>query len=1667
MTIDITGTDSEFPEISYAEIYGYPGTPVEVLPGQEHWLTMHSSDDYALENIEIDWKVQGDPTWNSINVSEQPDGSCRINELTNTTWLVPSDLEENLILDVRFSAFDKAGNVDQETIQVKTRLNAEPSVTFVSPVGGETYLKSTVEQPECIPVEFYFQEGAEIIQIDIGWTTGDHTQTIEKSKFYSIPEDGHLDTCIPTTETGDELEIYVRISDENYNVFFFYAPIVTVNFESQKPPWGPIILEQTQFELPLPIYDNPSSNVKYYSLEVNGEIATLIRDDERSWRQASPYYTEVGFKQLFFDTDDMSLINEIVILPASVEEDPTNPSANHRWLRPFRYTDNIIMTYLETVGSSDYDFYARTIFNGAVTPPVLLGTYLDRSFSEEPSTWDYIETPLGANLLSVKHGIDSVYQTDLYRYINNSWSFIGNINPRIESIFVCNNKTWGISKDSSSGTDTVFESYEINELTAEQSNQIAFLTFPFNNPFYKIRKDIHSDSVYLFVFDYQNWNYNVSRFDGNQWTILMDSTFPTTWRNTSISALYAREFMAASGRLSFFMQITDSANDSYDALITASENDTSINLENAITSINFNVDTYSEGQITMDENGNLLKIVNYCEWNFEDRLCFQKGYAGESDCFDGDPCTEDIWDQETGTCVFEPVVCENDPNDLCATPQVCDNQTGQCVEDPLQAIECDDGLYCNGEEVCDPSTGDCITIPVPDLDDEISCTQDICDEQTQSVQHVLDDYACITDHCHTAYCDPAFPESDPVTGCYEEEDPIISDGLDCTTDGCDPLTGDPTYALIAGSCLIQSTCISEGTINPSNICQACETAQNSYDWSPYNEGQPCGDGLWCNGTEACISGTCQTGSPPCQDDAIYCNGTESCNEISDLCLHSGDPCTDDGLFCNGVESCDEGQDTCVSSSEPCPVDELWCNGTESCDESNDICEVTGIPDCDDGIPCSDDFCDDANDQCDSTDNCSILFVNPVCPGNAMPEDSVIVSVEIDQADGVDLLGFDLSYDNTTLLYTGFTVAGCLMEPWPSFDCLESDGIISCDGGPESPLPVSSEGCLLDLHFDVYPGTLGVVTNLTITDLLDDLELMSTTPCSFHIGECTENSECDDSNFCNGQEECIDNACISGEIACPSDENDCTDDFCNEIEETCDYLCNATDFSDSCCQDLVCSSDPICVPPPCNDIDEDGYGNPASTLCLFPEWDCDDTDPVINSTNAEGPSGDLTCSDGIDNDCDLNQDGTDLSCINTVKRHFLIDGALELWNWTASGNTSIGQPVTASTIPLEMADPAKLTWFDASGTELFSYRNYRPDEYQLLNDWKAATASKLVAFNVTGKAASLGDAFYWGEQAEVHGITAPIKIGGDAIDPQYDNLGTNWFAQASFREELQKESPVWWCESQADAIPKEQTGSFEGVFTYIINNSVFNPDGTLTLWVAGFITNDLDGFQAGTAEYGIIEAAVKINALADDDQDGHYATPGGDDCDDDPLDDPTICDTCSCGQEVCAGCARCIYPGAVEVSGDTYDTNCNGQPDCFIATVSMGTQMAGKIESLRAFRDFHLRKTKLGRDLVDAYYQHSPKFARFIERHQMIKKLVRTLLLPVVGATWLITPDRDISVNAEMSFVIPEVFSGQSHEALSGNRGDTGITQQDQTLPVDLSGTGSSWGTSKFVAAPSL
>ncbi|MDD2465124.1 MAG: delta-60 repeat domain-containing protein [Desulfobulbus sp.] len=74
--------------------------------------------------------------------------------------------------------------------------------------------------------------------------------------------------------------------------------------------------------------------------------------------------------------------------------------------------------------------------------------------------------------------------------------------------------------------------------------------------------------------------------------------------------------------------------------------------------------------------------------------------------------------------------------------------------------------------------------------------------------------------------------------------------------------------------------------------------------------------------------------------------------------------------------------------------------------------------------------------------------------------------------------------------------------------------------------------------------------------------------------------------------------------------------------------------------------------------------------------------------------------------------------------------------------------------------------------------------------------------------------------------------------------------------------------------------------------------------------------------------------------------------------------------------------------------------CFIATASFGTLLHPCVAILRDFRDTYLMQSSWGRKFVQVYYRVSPPIAAIIGKSPILRFLVRTLLLPTIGFSWL-------------------------------------------------------------------
>ncbi len=235
--------------------------------------------------------------------------------------------------------------------------------------------------------------------------------------------------------------------------------------------------------------------------------------------------------------------------------------------------------------------------------------------------------------------------------------------------------------------------------------------------------------------------------------------------------------------------------------------------------------------------------------------CFMAGCGVDADCNDGDACTNDSCESGVG-CLHVPVTCDN-------------------------------GLHCDGTESCDPDLG-CQPGTPPELNDNVACTVDTCDEDNDVIVHTPDNALCDDG----LFCDGA-ETCDAKLDCQSGAPLELNDNVACTVDTCD----EDNDVIV-------------------------HTPDNGL----------CDNTLFCDGAETCDAELgCQTGAPPELNDNVACT-VDTCDEDNDVIVHAADNALcDDGLFCDGAETCDAKLD-CQSGIAPCVDPER-----PICDEDVDLC----------------------------------------------------------------------------------------------------------------------------------------------------------------------------------------------------------------------------------------------------------------------------------------------------------------------------------------------------------------------------------------------------------------------------------------------------------------------------------------------------------------------------------------------------------------------------------------------------------------------------------------------------------------------------------------------------------------------------------------------------------
>ena len=295
--------------------------------------------------------------------------------------------------------------------------------------------------------------------------------------------------------------------------------------------------------------------------------------------------------------------------------------------------------------------------------------------------------------------------------------------------------------------------------------------------------------------------------------------------------------------------------------------------------------------------------------SFDQRV---RTFANETICvtYYYEPCDDGLWcngEETSNGLICLPGTPPDCSDNIDCTKDSCNEETDECEHSPDDDF-CDDGKFCNGAEICDPASG-CLPGTAPNCSDNIDCTIDSCNEETDRCEHSPDD-----DFCDDGkFCNGA-ETCDPASGCLPGTAPNCSDNIDCTIDSCNEET------------------------------DRCEHSPDD-DF--------CDDGKFCNGAEICDPASgCLPGTAPDCSDNIDCT-IDFCNEETDRCEHSpDDDFCDDYDVCNGIEICDPASGCLPGTSldcddkDPCTIDS--CDPIEGC--------IHTAIDCDDGDPCTIDEC---------------------------------------------------------------------------------------------------------------------------------------------------------------------------------------------------------------------------------------------------------------------------------------------------------------------------------------------------------------------------------------------------------------------------------------------------------------------------------------------------------------------------------------------------------------------------------------------------------------------------------------------------------------------------------------------------------------------------------------
>lgn len=303
----------------------------------------------------------------------------------------------------------------------------------------------------------------------------------------------------------------------------------------------------------------------------------------------------------------------------------------------------------------------------------------------------------------------------------------------------------------------------------------------------------------------------------------------------------------------------------------------------------------------------------------------------------------------------------------------------------------------------------------------------------------------------------------------------------------------------------------------------------------------------------------------------------------------GGPCQsnancDDGVSCTD-DFCDLASNTCkhVANDTKC-FDGSYCNGAEVCDPANGAaatgCRAGAPINCNDGIACTIDACSDAAAQCEHAPADALCADGVFCngPETCDPQLGCQAGTPVACADGLSCTLDACDEDQKKCVHTAVNTA--------CDDGLFCTGQETCD--PAGPPPSGCKpGVAVVCLSDAIPCTVDACdeASKTCAHTPDNTKCATNEFCVVQQGGCTpaptcsSPAECQDGNLCNGVEACVAGVCQRGQEVNCNDGLGCTVDACNPSNGACSHTPNNAFCDDGLACNGVESCNPTsgCVP----------------------------------------------------------------------------------------------------------------------------------------------------------------------------------------------------------------------------------------------------------------------------------------------------------------------------------------------------------------------------------------------------------------------------------------------------------------------------------------------------------